>query len=120
MKRTVTIKLNGKEYPLCCTLGAVEEIENKYGSMKKFTDVMASDSNIAPLLTALDILLRHGARRARQFDGEEIEPVNIEEIRDTFDLSDMGDIATKVWEAINVSLRNELKAVSTSKKKAKE
>lgn len=120
MKRSVTVKIEGKEYPLCCTLGAVEEIEAKYGNMQKFIDAATKEKTVSATITALDILLRHGAKRAKQLDGAEIEPVDIEAIRDNLDLSDIGVIAEKVWDAINVSMRNEIKAVPKSKKKATE
>lgn len=114
MKRTVDVELYGKTYPLCCSLGAIEELSERYGDLDKFMKA-ARAGNTSDVLTLFEIFMKHGCRRARQFEGVEIEP--IENVRDYLDLSDVPIVSQKVVEAIMLSQKNEVKGEATGKKK---
>ena len=114
MKRTVAITLNGVTYPMCCSLGAIEEIEETFGSLSKVIDLMQAGS-VKVSLDAFKIFLKYGAKRAKQYDEEVVEvPADL---IDNLDLSDLAAITKKVVETIQVSQKNEIKAEAKKKEK---
>lgn len=112
MKRTIDITLNGVTYPLCCSLGAVEEIEEKYKTLEAVIDLMIQ-GNYKVTLDILRIFLKYGAKRAKQFGDEEVTIPD--DIEDMLDLSDFAEISKKITAAIRASQENEIKAESKKK-----
>lgn len=120
MKRVIYAELNGKQYPLCCSLGALEEIQQEFGGIEKFQDLTMKDNDIRTYIRAFEILMKYGAARVKRYENKDIELISHEEIMEDLNLEDLGTISTSVWNAINVSDKNEVAGKSTSKKKDEE
>lgn len=114
MQRIVYITLHEKEYPLCCSLGALEEIEQKYGSIEKFGE---HAQEVGAYIDALAILMKYGAARLKRYEDKDAEVLTRDEIAEDLDFEDIKIISTKVWEAMSSSMKNEVAGKSKSKKK---
>lgn len=114
MQRIVYITLHEKEYPLCCSLGALEEIEQKYGSIEKFGE---HAQEVGTYIDALAILMKYGAARLKRYEDKDTEVLTRDEIAADLDFEDIKIISTKVWEAMSSSMKNEVAGKSKSKKK---
>lgn len=119
MKRTVEIELFGNTYLLCCPLGAVEELEEKYGNIQTFADKM-SERKAGPVIDALGLFLKYGAKRAEQLEGDGIGYPGKEQLYCDLNLSDFPYIIEKVSETITLSFENTIKGTAKGKKKAAE
>lgn len=108
MKRVVYVKLDGKEYPLCCSLGALEEFQQNFGSIQAFHDKTIQDRDLRTYITALEILMKYGAARVKRYEDKEVELMPHEDIMEVLNLDDLTAIETAVWEAISKSQKNEV------------
>lgn len=115
MERIVYITLHEKEYPLCCSLGALEEIEHKYGNIEKFGQHVAE---VGLYIDALAILMKYGAARVKRHTGDDVEYLTREDIAEDLGYEDIQNISDKVWETMSLSMKNEIAGKSKSKKKS--
>lgn len=111
MNRFEFIEIENVKYPLCCTLGAMEEISE---AVKKMEDKSASYRDTY----ALAVLMKYGAKRAKKFDEIETpEPLSIDDLEDMLFIDDYPKVAEAVKKTIEKGTKNEIDGRSKSKKK---
>lgn len=57
------IEANGKRYPFACSINVLEEIQEEYGSIKEWSDILTTkkeEGNIKELKHALMIMINEG------------------------------------------------------------
>lgn len=108
MNRVVNIELDGKEYPLCCSLGALEEIQQNFGGIQQFHDLTIKNRDLRTYIKALEILMKYGAARVRRYEEKDVEVMSHEDIMEVLNLDDLDAIEKGIWEAISKSQKNEV------------
>ena len=74
MKRTVSVEIAGKTYPLRQTLGVLEWIEEKHGNLASMLESMVSGaSQIGTLLDIMAELMKAGAAYETKYCDPEAE-----------------------------------------------
>ena len=117
MNRVTYVELDGKKYPLCCSLGAMEEIIRECGSMDQFMELTTQKTDIRTYIKALEILMKYGAARVKRYEDKEVEVLSHEDIMENLNLDDMNNIQIGVWSAISKSYKNEVAGKETDPKK---
>lgn len=108
MKRVVYVELAGKKYPLCCSLGALEEFQQSFGSIQNFHDQTMKQRDLKTYIEALEILMKYGAARVRRYEEKEVEVMSHDDIMEILNLDDLEAIEKAVWESISKSQKNEV------------
>ena len=120
MQRVVYVDLAGKQYPLCCSLGALEEIQQNFGGIQQFHDLTIKNRDLRTYIKALEILMKYGAARVRRYEEKEVEVMSHEDIMEVLNLDDLEAIETAVWQAISKSQKNEVSGKPGKDTKKKE
>lgn len=120
MERIVFTEINEKKYALCCSLGAIEEIQAKYKTVKDFIELITGDKsdevNFSAFTDALIIFSKYGAKRAKKFCDEDYDTIESEDL-EALMLEDFVQLRTDVYKTIAASQKHEVVGKSTSKKK---
>ena len=90
--RVTTYKINGKEYPLCFTMGAAAAMMERYGGIDKIADIINTKDEARCLTEAvwmLGQLLHAGCSRARLMGEDSPEPPGVQAL---YDLLTIGDL----------------------------
>lgn len=97
--RTGKIKIKDKEYILCFSLRAVRSCIERYGSVDKIFDAIGSETELKQLeesLWLLALMMDCGARYAKEEGIENPEPLTLDNLYDSIDVSDMFGIKNAI------------------------
>ena len=110
MDRIEWIEIEGKNYPLCCSLGAMEKI----------TEINAKngpDGAIRTNIETLAALMDFGVKRARRLDGSKVpDALSPEEIEECIFYGDYERICKAISEAIRKGQEHEIEGKPKGKK----
>ena len=93
--RVATYKINGKEYPLCFTMGAAAAMMERYGDITKISDAITGDDANKCLTEAiwmLGQLLHSGCMHARLLGGDVPDPPGVCALYDLLTIGDLRDV----------------------------
>ena len=96
MERLSYIELAGRQCPLNFSLGAVEEIGRRYGSLEGMQEAFSAFDEkpiheaLGDILWILAVLLRQGAEYCRVMEGREEEPFTEEQLKCLLGAQDAG------------------------------
>lgn len=124
MIRTVWINIEGKPYPMRCTLGATEALTEKFGSLRGFLDSLGGENTIvSAAIDGVAILISQGCeyenlfRRSQpDFPANGYKSLPREILRSAFTPDDLKEIAIKIRECLDLGRKNEVEGKSKSKK----
>lgn len=138
MNRITYIKIGEKNYPMSFSLGASKRIAQKFGSIDKVADAIigadgVTEKTIDSIVFLTTILISQGCAYKNFFEAdlpvEKDAPVNSEgkyialteeEIEVAIGLLDLGEVSTKLFEAMGKSDSTEVKAEDEKKTETKQ
>ena len=132
MNRVVYVKIAGKSYPMCFSLGVSKKIVQKFGSLSALQAAMKKkggdeSKNIDTVLSLLSMLIAQGCAYKNYFEKDlpvpedapiidgKWTPLPEEVLEIAIGIQDMEEVAKRIEECLDVGTKKEVKAVSTSK-----
>ena len=121
MERLCYIELGGRQCPLNFSLGAVEEIGRRYGSLEGMQEAFAAFDQkpiheaLGDILWILAVLLRQGAEDCRVMEGREEEPFTEEQLKCLLGAQDAGRITEALTEAMQLGKGREVEVQADPK-----
>lgn len=101
--RTAKIELDGKEYLLCFSARVIRACAERYGDVSGLGDALDNEDRLKAMDEAMWILSKMidgGARYAALNGIENPNPLSVDELYDTSDISDFSRIKLKIMEAV--------------------
>ena len=101
--RTASIEIGGKAHLLCFSARVVRAVTERYGGVERIDTALSADDPLKALDEAvwlLSTMMDGGARYAKLNGLETAPPLTAEELLDVMDLSDFGQLRTKITEAV--------------------
>lgn len=101
--RTASIEIGGKAHLLCFSARVVRAVTERYGGVERIDTALSADDPLKALDEAVWLLLTMmdgGARYAKLNGLETAPPLTADELLDVMDLSDFGQLRTKITEAV--------------------
>lgn len=101
--RTATIDICGREHLLCFSARVVRAVTERYGGVERIDTALSADDPLKALDEAvwlLSTMMDGGARYAKLNGLETAPPLTADELLDVMDLSDFGQLRTKITEAV--------------------
>lgn len=101
--RTASIEIGGKAHLLCFSARVVRAVTERYGGMERIDTALSADDPLKALDEAvwlLSTMMDGGARYAKLNGLETAPPLTADELLDVMDLSDFGQLRTKITEAV--------------------
>ena len=101
--RTAKIDICGREYLLCFSARVVRAVTERYGRMEHIDTALSAGDPLKALDEAVWLLatmMDGGARYAKINGLETAPPLTADELLDVMDLSDFGQLRTKITEAV--------------------
>lgn len=120
MDRIEYIEIEGKNYPLCFSLGAMEELADTYGGAQELVKKLGSAVEFGAYVKALSVLMKYGVARVRRTEEDVPDALSIEELRLILDVEDYPRIIMAVNNAMNKAQGHEIKGKPNGKGKKKE
>lgn len=101
--RTASIEICGKEHLLCFSARVVRAVTERYGGVERIDTALSAGDPLKALDEAVWLLatmMDGGARYAKINGLETAPPLTADELLDVMDLSDFGQLRTKITEAV--------------------
>ena len=101
--RTASIEIGGKAHLLCFSARVVRAVTERYGGVERIDTALSADDPLKALDEAvwlLSTMMDGGARYAKLNGLETAPPLTADELLDVMDLSDFGQLRTKITEAV--------------------
>ncbi len=101
--RTASIEIGGKAHLLCFSARVVRAVTERYGGVERIDTALSADDPLKALDEAvwlLSTMMDGGARYAKLNGLETAPPLTADELLDVMDLSDFGQLLTKITEAV--------------------
>lgn len=101
--RTASIEIGGKAHLLCFSARVVRAVTERYGGVERIDTALSADDPLKALDEAVWLLatmMDGGARYAKINGLETAPPLTADELLDVMDLSDFGQLRTKITEAV--------------------
>ena len=101
--RTASIEIGGKAHLLCFSARVVRAVTERYGGVERIDTALSADDPLKALDEAvwlLSTMMEGGARYAKLNGLETAPPLTADELLDVMDLSDFGQLRTKITEAV--------------------
>ena len=101
--RTASIEIGGKAHLLCFSARGVRAVTERYGGVERIDTALSADDPLKALDEAvwlLSTMMDGGARYAKLNGLETAPPLTADELLDVMDLSDFGQLRTKITEAV--------------------
>ena len=101
--RTASIEIGGKAHLLCFSARVVRAVTERYGGVERIDTALSADDPLKALDEAvwlLSTMMDGGARYAKINGLETAPPLTADELLDVMDLSDFGQLQTKITEAV--------------------
>lgn len=101
--RTASIEIGGKAHLLCFSARVVRAVTERYGGVERIDTALSADDPLKALDEAvwlLSTMMDGGARYAKINGLETAPPLTADELLDVMDLSDFGQLRTKITEAV--------------------
>lgn len=101
--RTASIEIGGKAHLLCFSARVVRAVTERYGGVERIDTALSADDPLKALDDAvwlLSTMMDGGARYAKLNGLETAPPLTADELLDVMDLSDFGQLRTKITEAV--------------------
>lgn len=101
--RTASIEIGGKAHLLCFSARVVRAVTERYGGVERIDTALSADDPLKALDEAvwlLSTMMDGGARYAKLNGLETAPPLTADELLDVMDLSDFGQLRTKIMEAV--------------------
>lgn len=101
--RTASIEIGGKAHLLCFSARVVRAVTERYGDVERIDTALSADDPLKALDEAvwlLSTMMDGGARYAKLNGLETAPPLTADELLDVMDLSDFGQLRTKITEAV--------------------
>lgn len=101
--RTASIEIGGKAHLLCFSARVVRAVTERYGGVELIDTALSADDPLKALDEAvwlLSTMMDGGARYAKLNGLETAPPLTADELLDVMDLSDFGQLRTKITEAV--------------------
>lgn len=101
--RTASIEIGGKAHLLCFSARVVRAVTERYGGVERIDTALSADDPLKALDEAvwlLSTMMDGGARYAKMNGLETAPPLTADELLDVMDLSDFGQLRTKITEAV--------------------
>lgn len=128
MKRTVTIEIAGKKYPLRETLHVLEWIQEKYGDLPQMLESMVSGaSQVGALLDIMAKLMEQGAAYENRFGDPDadferngsggVTYLSRDDLGLICDDDYLGPFITAILNAFDLARKTEIEGVETTEAK---
>lgn len=101
--RTASIEIGGKAHLLCFSARVVRAVTERYGGVERIDTALSADDPLKALDEAvwlLSTMMDGGARYAKINGLETAPPLTADELLDVMDMSDFGQLRTKITEAV--------------------
>lgn len=101
--RTASIEIGGKAHLLCFSARVVRAVTERYGGVERIDTALSADDPLKALDEAVWLLstMMDGGARYAKLNGLETAPLlTADELLDVMDLSDFGQLRTKITEAV--------------------
>lgn len=101
--RTASIEIGGKAHLLCFSARVVRAVTERYGGVERIDTALSADDPLKALDEAvwlLSTMMDGGARYAKLNGLETAPPLTADELLDVMDLSDFGQLRTKITEVV--------------------
>ena len=101
--RTASIEIGGKAPLLCFSARVVRAVTERYGGVENIDTALSAGDPLKALDEAvwlLSTMMDGGARYAKINGLETAPPLTADELLDVMDLSDFGQLRTKITEAV--------------------
>lgn len=101
--RTASIEIGGKAHLLCFSARVARAVTERYGGVERIDTALSADDPLKALDEAvwlLSTMMDGGARYAKLNGLETAPPLTADELLDVMDLSDFGQLRTKITEAV--------------------
>lgn len=101
--RTASIEIGGKAHLLCFSARVVRAVTERYGGVERIDTALSAGDPLKALDEAVWLLatmMDGGARYAKINGLETAPPLTADELLDVMDLSDFGQLRTKITEAV--------------------
>ena len=101
--RTASIEIGGKAHLLCVSARVVRAVTERYGGVELIDTALSAGDPLKALDEAvwlLSTMMDGGARYAKINGLETAPPLTADELLDVMDLSDFGQLRTKITEAV--------------------
>ena len=109
-KRITYVALFGKEYPMCLTVAAEQQLIERFGGLEQVANQMTDGEAGIPVVAEFaHIMMEGGQKRVKALawlEGEEAQPLPVppmEVLLDALDLADAQYLSGKLLEAVCVS-----------------
>lgn len=121
--KSVPFEIFGRNFSLCYTVKASRLIDERYGGLDKMADALNTTpgKQLEEVMWILSTLLAGGyahEKASAQFAGVEFhgeQPPDAEMLGDLYSLSDIPDIQTQIFSAINTGNEPEIMVKDTEK-----
>lgn len=123
MDRTTWITIGSETYPLLCTIGALDRINARFGSMEGWAKaIVAPETMYSATLDTLELFLAQGCAHENYFSNTlpnfpagGYKPLPREALESYYTMEDFPELSRTLGECFRKSQKNEIEG--TSKKK---
>lgn len=116
--KIVNYKIADKEYPMAFTIGASNLLTQKYGDMRKFKDVLSTQSEQEQMQTVLTMfyaLLEGGHRYLKMMGEQPPEVPSLNDLGWVIGFDDIPELQKAVMEAMSLGSKRDVIAQATGK-----
>ena len=125
MKRTIWINVGESSLPMRCTVGAIEKLYERYGSIEGFSSAIGDPTkSMSAIMDSMELFIAQGCayenlfnRTLPDFPEGGYKPVPRQILECAYAMDDFPDLAKKVIECLNLSMTNSIKAKEAKGKK---
>lgn len=105
------LKIEGREYLLCCPIYVMKEMNEHFGGMEKIDEALSQNDLSAVIdesLWILSTLMKAGERYAEKNDLDHNKALSVEQLQDLCDISTLFDIRESIFDVLSASAKQEV------------